>query len=346
MPWTLSELADICDGRVKGDPSHVIEGFAPADEAGPGKLAFVTSANWLAKLSPGAAAVMPPSVEDDATDTPGIVADNPRLAFAIILSKTYTPVRAEPGVHSTAVVAEDAEVDSSAHIGAMAFVGSHAHIGAGSIIHPQAHVDEEVVVGKDCVLHPHCYLGPRCKIGDRVIIGPGASVGHEGFGYQWDGSRHVKIPQVGIVVIEDDVEIGALTAIDRAMLSETRIGKGTKIDDLVMIGHNCRIGPNAILVAQVGLSGSVQVEEGAVLAGQVGVADGVRIGAGAIAIARSGIAKDVPAGERVGGTPARKATAWVRGEMLLDRLPKIFRRIKKIEQKIEELEKGNEGEGK
>jgi len=342
MAWTLAELADICDGRIKGDPSLQIDGFASADEAGPGKLAFVTSAEWLSKLAPGAAAIMPPSLEEKAADIPGIVADEPRLAFAIVLNKVLATSKPEPGIHSTAVIGRDAQVDASAHVGAMAYVGPNSRIGPRTVIHPQAHIGEEAQVGADCALHPQCYVGPRCEIGDRVILGPGVSIGHDGFGYQWDGSRHVKIPQVGIVVIEDDVEIGALSAVDRATLGETRIGAGTKIDNLVMIGHNCKIGRNVILVAQVGLSGSVTIDDGAVLAGHVGVKAGVHIGAGALVAGKAGVTKDVPAGKRVWGTPARDATSWMRSQALLEKLPEIYRKVKKIEQEIETIEKGKE----
>ena len=346
MSWTLAELARICGGRVKGDPSHKIDGFAPADQSGPGKLAFVTSSKWLAGLKAGSAAILPPSLENEAKGIPGIVADEPRLAFALLLRKLVESTKLPPGIHPTAVVSEDAKVHPTAHIGALAYIGPGSVIGERTIIHPQVYIGSGVELGSDCVFYPHCYVGADCKLGNRVILGPGVSIGYDGFGYQWDGSKHLKIPQVGIVVIEDDVEIGALSAVDRATLGETRVGAGTKIDNLVMIGHNCKIGRNVILVAQVGLSGRVTIEDGAILAGQVGVKDGVRIGAGAIAAAKAGIAKDVPPGKRVGGVPARSEMSWIRGEALLEKLPGIKRQVKDMEKRLQALEKGIKSPGK
>jgi UDP-3-O-[3-hydroxymyristoyl] glucosamine N-acyltransferase len=283
---------------------------------------------------------LPPSLVDEAKNIPGIIANEPRLAFALILKRLIESNKPAPGIHSTAVVAQDAQVDSSVHVGELAYIGQGVVIKERSVIHPQVHIAGDARVGADCILYPHCYIGPGCKIGDRVILGPSVSIGYDGFGYQWDGSKHVKIPQVGIVVIEDDVEIGALSAVDRATLGETRIGAGTKIDNLVMIGHNCKIGRNVILVAQVGLSGSVTIEDGAILAGQVGVVDGVRIGAGAIVAAQSGVVKDVPPGKRVGGSPARGEFSWLRSQILIDKLPELRRRIKNIEKRLLAMEKG------
>lgn len=339
MAWTLGELAELCGGRVKGDPSCSIEGFAGADEAGPGKLTFVTSRIWLNRLAPGSCAIIPPALEEETKGLPSIVAAEPRLAFATLLDKLCAPVRPGPGVDAGAVVDPSAKLDSSVHVGAMAYIGPGTKIGPGTVIHPQAHVGKDVVIGSDCTLYPHCYVGWGCKIGDRVTLGPGVSVGYDGFGYHWDGARHVKVPQVGIVVIENDVEIGALSAVDRATLGETVIGEGAKIDNLVMVGHNCKIGRHVILVSQVGLSGRVTIGDGAILAGKVGVKEGVNIGAGVIAGGKTGIAKDVPPGRKIWGVPAREISAWLRMQAYMNKLPELARRLKEMEKKLEQLER-------
>jgi len=338
MAWTLGELAELCGGRVKGDPSRRVEDFAGAEEAGPGKLAFVTSRTWLGKLAPGACAIIPPSLEDEAEGLSGIIVEEPRLAFAALLDKLRTPDRPEPGTDDRAVADPSAEIDPSAHVGPLAYIGPGAKIGAGTIIHPQVHVGKNAVVGRDCVLHPHCYVGWGCRIGDRVVLGPGVSVGHDGFGYHWDGTRHVKVRHVGVVVIEDEVEIGALSAVDRATLGETVIGEGTKIDNMVMVGHNCKIGKHVILVSQVGLSGRVTIGDGAVLAGNVGVKEGVTIGAGVIAGGKAGIAKDVPAGRKIWGVPAREMSAWLRMQAHMEKLPELARRVRELEKKLAKTE--------
>lgn len=343
MPWTLAELADICGGRVKGEPLHLIDGFAAADEAGPGKLAFVSSPAWLEKLSAGAAAIIPPFLEEKAKDTPAIVVEQPRLAFAQILAKTAAMNKPRVGVHPSAIVETDAGIDENASIGALAYIGKGSSIGSGTVIFPQVYLGDNVKIGKDSILYPHCYVGHDCIIGDRVILGPGVSIGFDGFGYQWDGEKHVKIRQLGIAVIEDDVEIGSLSAVDRAALGETRIGAGTKIDNLVMIGHNCKIGRNVIIVSQTGLSGRVTIEDGAILAGQAGVKEGVRIGKGAIVFGRAGVMKDVPPGKRVGGIPARSESEWLRGEVNINKIPELRRKIKELESRLEAVEKGSSG---
>ncbi len=342
MAWTLGELAELCGGRVKGDDSSLIEGFSGADRAGPGKLAFVTSRAWLEALAPGSCAIIPPSLEEEAEGLSGIVVDQPRLAFATLIDKLYTPSKPGPGIDNRAVVDPLAEIDSSVHVGALAYVGPGAKIGPGTVIHPQAHVGKDAIIGADCTLHPHCYVGWGCKTGDRVVLGPGVSVGHDGFGYHWDGARHVKVPQVGVVVIEDDVEIGALSAVDRATLGETVIGEGTKIDNQVMVGHNCKIGKHVILVSQVGLSGRVTIGDGAILAGNVGVKEGVNIGAGAIAGGKAGIAKDVPPGQKIWGVPAREMSAWLRMQAHMDKLPELARRVRELEKKLKKPEPDKE----
>lgn len=335
----MEELAKLGGGRAERRPSAVIRGVNRVEEAVEGELTFITAARWLAKLKAGVAVVIPPEMLESAGDRPVITSDNPRLCFAKILQAVFPYTKPKVGIDERAVVAPTAVVGKDVSIGPFAFVGGSAQIGDRTTIYAGAYIGEKVIIGSDCVIYPNTYVGEGSKLGNRVVIGPSASIGYEGFGYQWDGTRHVKIPQVGIVVVEDDVEIGALCAIDRAMMGETRIGAGTKLDNLVMVGHNCKIGKNVILVSQVGLSGSVVIEDGAILAGQVGVKEGTKIGAGAVIAGQSGVAKDVPPGVHLGGTPARSHISWVRSEALMEKLPEFVKRIKSLESKVDALMK-------
>lgn len=337
MSWSLEELARLGGAKAELHPTAVIIGFNKVEEAKEGELTFITAERWIAKLKPGVAVVTSPAMLNAVGDRPVITAENPRLCFARILQAVSPFQKPSAGIDERAVVASNAVIGKDVSIGPFVFVGDSAQIGDRTAIYHGAYIGEKVTIGSDCVVYPNAYIGAGSELHNRVVIGPCCSIGYEGFGYEWDGSRHVKVPQVGIVVIEDDVEIGALCAIDRAMMGETRIGAGTKIDNLVMVGHNCKIGRNVILVSQVGLSGSVEIEDGAVLAGQVGVREGTKIGAGAIIAGQSGVAKDVPPGAHLGGTPARSHVSWVRSEALMEKLPEFVKKIKSLENKLEEL---------
>jgi UDP-3-O-[3-hydroxymyristoyl] glucosamine N-acyltransferase len=241
-------------------------------------------------------------------------------------------------VHPTACVARSARVDASASIGPLAVVEGDAVVGPRCRVGALAFVGRGAVLGEDVRLHPHVVVLAEVRIGNRVIVHAGTVLGADGFGYAFDGRAHRKIPQVGSLRIEDDVEIGANTAIDRAALGETVVRRGTKIDNLVQIGHNCDVGEDVILVAQVGIAGSSRVGNRAMLAGQVGVADHVTIGAGAILTAQSGVPNDVPAGEIWSGTPSRPTSQQKRiwgGE---SQLPELIKRVRALEKRLKEIE--------
>jgi UDP-3-O-[3-hydroxymyristoyl] glucosamine N-acyltransferase len=253
--------------------------------------------------------------------------------------------RPAPGVHPSAVVAPGAELEPSASVGPGAFVGRGARIGARSILQAAVRVLDEARIGEDCLLYSGVVVRERCIVGDRVILQPNCVVGSDGFGFAFDaegdgdGPVHRKVPQAGIVRIEDDVEVGACTCIDRATLGETVIGRGTKIDNLVQIAHNVTIGPLSLIVAQVGIAGSTEIGTGVVLAGQVGVVGHLKIGDGARAGAQAGVTRDIPAGETYTGYPARPHADWLRSNAALQRLPELVKQVRALEQRLAELEK-------
>src|SRR5688572_8835334 len=303
--FTLGALAAALGATLDGDAARVVTGVATLDAAGSADISFLIDARYRdAALRTSAGALLVPF--DTAGLGPALLrVKQPQQALIRLLQLFHPRATAKPGVHPHAVVADGARVDPSAAIGALAVVERGATIGPHVRVHPLAYVGVDVEIGDDTEIHARVVLGERVRLGRRVIVHAGAVIGSDGFGYAFDGGGHQKIPQVGTVVIEDDVEIGANTTIDRAMLGATVVRRGTKIDNLVQIGHNVEIGAHAILVSQVGVAGSSRVGAGAVLAGQVGVSDHVTIGDGAVVGAQSGVGADLEAGAKVLGSPAR-----------------------------------------
>ena len=334
----LGVLAERIGCRLEGDGGIEITGVRAVDEAGPADLTFVTDAKHLARLSDSraGAAILPESAP--AGDRPALRVSNPHLALARALAVFYPGGRVAPGVHATAVVAAGARVDPGASIGPLCVVGSGADIGAGTRLDAQVFVGADVRIGRDCRIFPQVALREGTRLGDRVTVHAGAVIGADGFGYARDGARYIKIPQVGRVVVEDDVEIGANATIDRATLGTTRIGRGTKIDNLVQIAHNVQVGEDTVIVAQVGISGSSQIGSRVTLAGQVGVVDHVRIGDNAIVGAQSGVTKDVPPGALVLGSPAVPHLEFKRQLAAIARLPQHGKALRALEERLRALE--------
>ena len=338
MEMTLGELAAQLGGTlIGGDTDCRITGIAGFDTVGPSEVTYITSVRNLAaaEASPAAAILAPVGITGDAGKPRVLVAD-PRMAFAQVLRLFDWRTSPIPGIASTACVAASASVHAKAHIAPLAVIGEGAVIGSGCAIHAHAVIGDHVVVGADTVIHPQVTIYPRCTIGSRVIIHAGAVIGADGLGFQPSSSGWEKIPHTGTVIIEDDVEIGANVTIDRATTGMTVVGAGTKIDNLVQIGHNVKIGPHCMIVAMVGIAGSAQVDGEVIIAGQSGIGDHVHIGKGAHIGYASGVSKPVPAGETVSGYPAQPHREELRYQAALRRVPDLLLRVKELERRLQE----------
>ena len=344
-PVSLGELAARLDCELEGDPEFRVAGVAALEDAGPDELSFVRSERYRGVLarSRAGALVAPPDFADPGR--PVLRARDPGRVFARAVALLREPERPAPGVHPTACVDPGAEIDPTASVGPHAVVGAGSRVGAGTALHPGVVLYPGVHVGRDCVLHAGVVVRERVRIGDRVRIQAGAVIGSDGFGFVMDeAGRAERVPQVGTVVIEDDVEIGAGTSIARGTLGATRIRRGAKIDDLCLVAHNCDVGEDAILAGQCGLAGSAVLGRRVLLMGQVGVADHARVGEGVFAGAATGISGEVPAGARILGRPHRDIRRFRRIHAALGRLPELLRRVRALERRLG-VEAGREGGG-
>jgi UDP-3-O-[3-hydroxymyristoyl] glucosamine N-acyltransferase len=272
---------------------------------------------------------------------PVLLVDDADLAVAQLLERFAPPVPRPPvGTHHLAVVSPSASIGENARIGPGVFIGDDCRIGKNAVLHAGVYIGADVTLGDDCELFPHVVLRERVTIGHRVIIHAGSVVGSDGFGYRWDGSKHQKIRQIGTVIIEDDVEIGSCVCIDRAKFAATRIGRGTKIDNLVQIAHNVTVGAHCIITGQVGIAGSATLGSGVVLGGQCAVRDHVTMGDGSAVAACSGVAEDVDPKTIVSGLPALPHRQTLREQAALRRLPDLVVQIRKLQEEVEELKKG------
>jgi UDP-3-O-[3-hydroxymyristoyl] glucosamine N-acyltransferase len=336
----LREIASRLGCTLRGNGEVEIRRVRGIEESGPGDLTFVANRKYAPRLSStGASAVIvSPELE---TPLPSLLSPNPYLAYARAVGLLHPQDRPRPGVHPSAVVDPTAELGADVHVGALAAVGPRVKVGARTVIHAHVVLYAEAEVGEDCVLHSAVQVRERCRLGRRVIVQNGAVIGGDGFGFAKDqDGRYEKIPQVGIVVVEDDVEIGALTAIDRAAMSETRIGRGTKIDNLVQVGHSVLIGRDTVLAGQVGIAGSARVGDRVTLAGQVGVAGHLSVGDGVVATAQSGIPSSVEGGQVISGSPALDNREWLKASAVFPRLPELQKRLRDLERRLAALEGG------
>jgi UDP-3-O-[3-hydroxymyristoyl] glucosamine N-acyltransferase len=337
MKTTIAELAALVGAQVpENTPETAITGVASVSEADAGDITFFGNARYLPALraSKATAALVPLDFVETIPAIP-LRVENPSVAFAAIVQRfAPPPVTFAPGIHPTAVIAENVTLGSDVSIQPHAVIESGASIGDGSIIGAGAYVGHNALIGAACHLHPNVTIRESCVLGDRVVIHSGTVIGSDGFGYEQVGGRHVKIPQVGIVQIDNDVEIGANVTIDRARFGRTWIQEGTKIDNLVQIAHNVIVGPHCILISQTGISGSTRLGHHVITAGQAGLVGHITIGDGAVIAAKSGISKDVPAGEVWMGIPAINARAFKERVAYTNRIGPLIERVKKLEQQL------------
>ncbi len=335
MP-TISELAALVGGEVfSGSGDTVIEGPASLADAQPGEISFFAHPRYANDLRvTRAAAVLVPADFTGESAAALIRVENPSRAFVRVTAAfARPPLRPPAGIHPSAVVHDGASVDPTASVCENAVIMSGATIGARSIVGAGSYVGRDSRLGEDTLLHPHAVVREGSLIGKRVIIHSGAVIGADGFGYDTRDGRHEKIPQSGIVVLEDDVEIGANTTIDRARFGRTVVGEGTKVDNLVQIAHNVVIGKHCIVCSQVGIAGSARVGDYVILAGQAGLVGHITIGDGAIIGAQTGVSNDVKPGARVVGSPPRPIGEWKRSIVRVDKLAELYDRVKKLEQR-------------
>jgi UDP-3-O-[3-hydroxymyristoyl] glucosamine N-acyltransferase len=335
---TLKELAELVGGSVVGDADVAICRVAAIAEARAGDITFVANPKYLPLLqeTQASAVIAAPGVE--APHLSLLVCRNPYLAFAKIL--TYLQVRrpAPQGVMAGSFVHPGASLGEGITIHPGCVVGENVAIGAGTILYPGVIVYSDVVIGEDCILHAGVIVREGCRIGSRVILQPAAVIGADGFGFAPDGPRYYKIPQVGIVVIEDDVEIGANSCIDRAALGVTRIRRGVKIDNLVQIGHNVAVGEDSIIVAQVGIAGSTEIGRHCTFGGQAGASGHLKIGDNVMVGAQSGVIGNLEPNQVLSGTPVMPHREWLKASMSLPRLPELRKDVTRMKRQLAELE--------
>jgi UDP-3-O-[3-hydroxymyristoyl] glucosamine N-acyltransferase len=338
---TLSAVADLVGGRVRGDETLEVRGVAPLEEAGPTDLGLLADRRYLGRLpESGAGALL---VSDDLVDAvPGdrscVAVPDAHAALVPLLHRLYPRPAPEPGVHPTAVLGRGVEMGVDVVVGPYAVIEDGVSVGDRCTVGAHAVLGRDSRVGEGTVLHPHVVLYPRTLIGRRVIVHAGVRLGSDGFGYAVVDGALVKVPQVGRCVVEDDVEIGAGTCIDRGSIGETRVGAGTKLDNLVHVGHNVRLGPGCALAAQSGISGSVTIGAGVMMGGQAGLAGHLRIGNGVRVAGQSGVAGNLADGETVMGTPARDLKTFLRAYASLFRERNLGRRVRDLERGVSEAE--------
>jgi UDP-3-O-[3-hydroxymyristoyl] glucosamine N-acyltransferase len=335
---SLKELAALLGGKVVGDENAVVSSLGTLDEATEGQITFLANPKYAGKVATTRATAVIVSHGAERFGRNVIEVKNPYLAFAKLLTLFHVKPVVPKGVMNGAFVGNNVTLGEGITVYPGAYVGDGVKLGNGSVLHPGVVLYEGVEVGENTVLHANVTVREGCRIGNRVIVHSGVVIGSDGFGYAPDGKGYQKIPQIGVVVIEDDVEIGACTTIDRAALGLTLIRKGTKIDNLVQIAHNCVIGENCIIVSQTGISGSTKLGEHVTIGGQVGIVGHLEIGDNVMVGAKSGVHNSISSGQILSGYPAFPHKEWLRATSSFPKLPELRKTVNALEKKVQELE--------
>ncbi len=345
MPYKLSKLAELVGGEILGK-DLVVEGLNALELASEKELSFVESGRFLeaALASKAQALIAPPHLAQKLSGKNLLLVTQVRAAVAKIAWLFYESPRHPRGISPLSFVAENAEIHPEASIYPFVYVGERAKILAGAVLYPGVYVGPEAEIGEGSVIYPNAVIYPKTKIASEVIIHAGAVVGADGFGYAQEGERHLKIPHFGRVEVEKEVEIGANTTIDRATFGTTFIGPGTKLDNLIQVAHNVRLGKSCVLAAQVGITGSVEIEDFVMIGGQAGINKPVR--RGAMVAAKAGVAREVPAGQAVAGAPAMEIQKWRRCVAAYERLPELIKELRDLRAKVAALEEALNGREK
>jgi len=339
MQKTLKEIARIIEGEIVGDADVMITGISGIKEAQPGDITFLANPKYLPFIDKTQASAIITGREVNLSSKPIIRTDDPSLAFAKIVSSLAPAERVQPkGIHPTAVIGKGAILGKDVSLGPHVVIEEGAAIGDKSVIFAGCYIGHNTRIGQNSLIYPNVSIRENVSIGNRCIIHSGTCIGSDGFGFVSIKGVHHKIPQLGTVIIEDDVEIGSNVSIDRARFDKTFIGRGTKIDNLVQIAHNVIIGENCIIVSQAGISGSTVIEKGATLAGQAGLVGHIRVGEGAIVAAQAGVTKSVAAHTTVSGYPAREHSKAIKVNACVQNLPKLYEMVAELKKKIQELE--------
>ncbi len=339
--YTIIRIAQAVNGQAQGDASRTITGISSVEAAGPEQITWVAQDALLKKLSgcrAGAVLIRPQWAPEVPVGITAILVERPSHAIITVLGMFDESAAVAPGIHPTAVIDATAVLGANVSVGPHAVIGPQAFIGDNTVLHAGVFIGQATCVGVNCVLWPNVVVRERCLIGSRVIIHPNATIGADGFGYELIDGRHVKIPQIGNVVIEDDVEIGANTCIDRAKFASTRIGQGTKIDNQVQIAHNVEIGQGAILAGQVAVGGSVKIGPYCVLAGRAGVADHAVLGSQVVVASCSCVSGVIPDKAQLAGIYAFDVQDWRRSQIAVRRLPKLLEQVRELARRVAELE--------
>lgn len=342
MSMTVKQIAELVGGKLDDDTlsGAIINGVSKIEDAGPGEITFLANQKYARFIEAArASAILIPEALTVSSPAVLIRVADPYHAFLKVVGAFHPPRSLiDPGIHETAVIGEGTRLGESVSVGAHVVIGKSCVVGKGTTILPGTVIGDDVEIGTDCLIHAKCSLREQTRVGNRVVIQDGAVIGGDGFGFApVDGVYH-KIPQVGIVVIEDDVEIGANTTIDRATLGETRIRRGAKLDNLIQVAHNCTVGEHTVIAAQAGLSGSTLIGNGVRIGGQAGFAGHMEVGDGAAVGAQAGVSKSVPPGVMVSGYPARPHREELKKEVAIQRLPEALQLIQQLRRRIEELE--------